>query len=82
MVGMALIAPGRRTRFAALKERMPDIIGMVYGAALLTFLAAFIEAFWSASRTPPIEMKYAVGIGLWVLTWSYLAFTGRREEKA
>jgi uncharacterized membrane protein SpoIIM required for sporulation len=77
MLGMALIAPGRQTRFAAVKSRMPDIIGVVYGAALLTFLAAFIEAFWSASRVPPVEVKYAVGIGLWVLTLAYFIFVGR-----
>ena len=76
MVGMALVAPGRQARFAALKVRMPDIIGLVYGAALLTFLAAFIEAFWSASRLPPVEIKYAVGIALWVITLAYLALTG------
>jgi uncharacterized membrane protein SpoIIM required for sporulation len=77
MLGMALIAPGRQTRFAAVKSRMPDIIGVVYGAALLTFLAAFIEAFWSASRVPPVQVKYAVGIGLWVVTLAYFVFVGR-----
>jgi uncharacterized membrane protein SpoIIM required for sporulation len=80
MVGMALIAPGRRGRFAALKAKMPDIIGLVYGASLLTFLAAFIEAFWSASRLPPVEIKYAVGIALWVITLSYLGLTGRARK--
>lgn len=77
MLGMALIAPGRQTRFAAVKSLMPDIIGVVYGAALLTFLAAFIEAFWSASRVPPVQVKYAVGIGLWVVTLAYFIFVGR-----
>ena len=80
MLGMAMIAPGRQTRFAAVKLRMPDIIGLVYGAALLTFLAAFIEAFWSASRVPPVQVKYAVGIGLWVLTLAYFMFVGRGGE--
>jgi uncharacterized membrane protein SpoIIM required for sporulation len=79
MLGMPLISPGRLSRFAAVKERLPDIIGIVYGAALLTFLAAFIEAFWSASRLPPVEVKYAVGIILWIVTLSYLAFAGRRS---
>jgi hypothetical protein len=61
---------------------MADIIGLVYGAALLTFLAAFIEAFWSASRLPPVELKYAVGIGLWVVTIAYLSLTGRGGNDA
>jgi len=76
MVGMSLLAPGRQRRFAALKSRMPDIIGLVYGAALLTFLAAFVEAFWSSSRIPPVEIKYAVGVALWIITLAYLALTG------
>jgi uncharacterized membrane protein SpoIIM required for sporulation len=82
MLGMALIAPGRQTRFAAVKSRMPDIIGVVYGAALLTFLAAFIEAFWSASRVPPVQVKYAVGIALWVVTLAYFIFVGRGGDAA
>ncbi len=80
MVGVCLIAPGRRGRFAALRANMPDIIGLVYGASLLTFLAAFIEAFWSASRLPPVEVKYAVGIFLWIITLSYLMLTGRARK--
>ncbi len=80
MVGMALIAPGRRGRFAALRANMSDIIGLVYGASLFTFLAAFIEAFWSASRLPPVEVKYAVGIFLWIVTLSYLVLTGRARK--
>lgn len=82
MVGMALVAPGRERRFTALKKRMPDIIGMVYGAALLTFMAAPIEAFWSSSRVIPVEIKYVVGIALWVITLSYLAFTGKDSARA
>jgi hypothetical protein len=42
-----------------------------------SFLAAFIEAFWSASRVPPVQVKYAVGIGLWVVTLAYFVFVGR-----
>ena len=79
MLGMALVAPGRQTRFAAVKSRMPAIIGVVYGAALLTFLAAFIEAFWSASRVPPVQVKYVVGLALWAVTLAYFIFVGRGD---
>lgn len=82
MVGMCLIAPGQRTRFDALKAKMPDIIGLVYGAALLTFFAAFIEGFWSASRLPPVEIKYAVGVILWIVTIAYFVIPGRKEYRA
>ncbi len=78
MLGMPLIAPGRQTRFAAVKTRLPEIMGMVYGAALLIFLAAFIEGFWSASRVPSPMVKYGVGIVMWLVTFAYLGFAGRR----
>jgi uncharacterized membrane protein SpoIIM required for sporulation len=79
MLGMALIAPGRQTRFGAVKSRLPEIMGMIYGAAVLIFLAAFIEGFWSASRLPSSNVKYAVGIVMWLVTFSYLGFAGRRK---
>jgi uncharacterized membrane protein SpoIIM required for sporulation len=82
MLGMALIAPGRLGRFASVKSRLPDIMGLVYGAALLTFLAAFIEAFWSSSRVPPATVKYIMGGVMWSLTLAYFAWLGRGARHA
>ena len=76
-LGYALIAPGRKTRLEALKASTPDAVGILYGAATMIFLAAFIEGFWSASRIPPVEVKYTVGILLWLLMLSYFVFAGR-----
>jgi uncharacterized membrane protein SpoIIM required for sporulation len=78
-LGHALIAPGRRTRIDALKFAARDAVRILYGAATMTFLAAFVEAFWSASRVPPVEIKYAVGIFGWLIVVSYLCFAGRRR---
>jgi len=79
-LGLALIAPGNRSRIAALKENAGVAVRLVYGAAMLTFLAAFVEAFWSPSRDIPFEIKIGVGIFMWLLTWSYLLFAGRRRH--
>jgi uncharacterized membrane protein SpoIIM required for sporulation len=76
-LGMALVAPGNRSRLAALKDNARVAVGLVYGAALLTFLAAFIEAFWSPGRDVPFEIKIGVGIFMWLLTWAYLLIAGR-----
>ena len=76
-LGMALIAPGNRSRLAALKDNAHVAVGLVYGAAILTFLAAFIEAFWSPGRDVPFEIKIGVGIFMWLLTWAYLLIAGR-----
>ncbi len=76
-LGYALIAPGRKTRLESLKASTPDAVGILYGAATMIFIAAFIEGFWSASRLPPVELKYAVGILLWFLMLTYFVFAGR-----
>jgi uncharacterized membrane protein SpoIIM required for sporulation len=81
-IGLALIAPGNRSRVAALKAAAAVAVRLLYGAALLTFLAAFIEAFWSPERSIPFEIKIGAGIFLWVLTWSYLLLAGRNRDAA
>lgn len=81
-LGMALIAPGNRGRVAALKENAGIAVRLVYGAAMLTFLAAFIEAFWSPIRDVPFDIKIGIGAFMWLLTWSYLLFAGRQHRAA
>ena len=78
-VGYALVAPGRFRRLLAL-QRSAIVAGkLLAGAALLTFLAAFIEAFWSPERGIPSMVKYGFGLALWLLTWSYLMLAGKRH---
>jgi uncharacterized membrane protein SpoIIM required for sporulation len=79
-LGYALIAPGLRTRLDALKTASHDAVRILYGAAAMTFMAAFIEAFWSASRVPPVTVKYAFGIAGWVLVIAYFWLAGRRRK--
>lgn len=81
-LGLALIAPGDRSRLAALKASAATAGSLVAGAALLTFLAAFVEAFWSPNRGVPVEIKYGVGIALWLLTCGYLMLAGKRRRAA
>ncbi len=76
-LSLALLAPGNRSRLAALKDGAREAVGLLYGAAGLTFLAAFIEAFWSPNRSVPFEIKIGIGIALWCLTWAYLLLAGR-----
>jgi uncharacterized membrane protein SpoIIM required for sporulation len=81
-LGQALVAPGLRTRRAALRENAKIAIQLLLGAATLTFLAAFIEAFWSAERAFSIHQKYGVGITLWCVTLAYLIFAGKERNAA
>jgi hypothetical protein len=53
------------------------MLPMVVGAALLTTIAAFFEAFWSAMPGLDPAIKYAVGGTAWVLVLAYFTLAGR-----
>lgn len=76
-IGHALVAPGRRTRGAALRAAGRPAAILVYGAAILTVCAAVIEAFWSSRVSIPFEVKLLFGIMLGIVTIVFLAFGGR-----
>lgn len=76
-LGQALVFPGEESRIAALKSAAKGAAGLLAGAAGLTFLAAFIEAFWSPNREVPFAIKVGFGVFFWALTWGYLLLVGR-----
>lgn len=79
-LGLGLIHPGRRRRGEALKEAGRRGARLLMGAALLTFVAAGFEGFWSANAVVPWKAKVAVGLAFWFLLLAYFAFAGRRER--
>ncbi|EGV19157.1 stage II sporulation protein M [Thiocapsa marina] len=81
LLGQALLAPGQRTRLAALRANARDAVILVGGAALMLVSAAVIEAFWSAGPAPS-GLKYGVGVLGWVLVAVYLALAGRAGDDA
>jgi len=78
-LGFALLSPGRKTRLQSLKDAARNGVALVYGAALLDVLAAFLEAFWSSSALVSASVKFAVGGSLWALLGAYLLLAGRRH---
>jgi uncharacterized membrane protein SpoIIM required for sporulation len=70
-IGMALIAPGRRTRGRALVDA--GVIGakLVLGVFAMLVFAAFIEAYWSSIEWMPSPVKFGFGALLWsaILLW-------------
>lgn len=76
-LGLALIRPGRLTRGLALQQASQYMFPVLVGAALMTFLAAFIEAFWSASPAVPVMVKYIVGGLCWLSIIIFFMFAGR-----
>lgn len=78
-LGSALVAPGNRTRKAALVEAARPAIRIMYGAALMFLLAAFLEGFWSPLKLVSAQIKYATGLMLWVAVFAYFSLGGRRR---
>lgn len=77
-LGSALLAPGRKQRLRALADAARIAVQMMYGAALMLLIAAFVEAYWSSSAAIPATAKFAVGAVLWVGVLLYLIAGGRR----
>ena len=80
-MGYALIAPGSVSRLTALTRSARVAIRVLCGAALMTLLAAFVEAFWSPLPTLPVALKYSVGGALWLLLLTYFLFAGRTRAE-
>lgn len=74
ILGKSLLLPGPMRRLDALRFHMNDAVHLLVAGMLLLFMAAFVEAFWSPLRAIPVTVKYAVGIGLWLLVLGYLGW--------
>ena len=77
-LGVSIVVPGTRSRKAALMEAARPAVRLMYGAALMFVIAAFIEGFWSPLATIPAGGKYALGVLMWALVIAYFLLAGRR----
>jgi uncharacterized membrane protein SpoIIM required for sporulation len=82
MLGHALLAPGRRSRLAALADAARRAIVIVYGMTGMFVVAAALEAFWSSARWVPADVKFAVGGACWLAVVAYFALQGRARAAA
>ncbi len=78
MLGWSVVAPGGRTRRAALEAAGRDAVVLVSGAAVMLFIAAGIEAYWSGSSAPAM-VKRGVGLGMFALVTLFLVLVGRDD---
>lgn len=78
-LGWSLVAPGRRSRAAALREAGAACLPLLYAIIAMLLVAAVLEAFWSSSRWVSPGTKFAVGGALWLFVALWLAFGGRRR---
>lgn len=76
-LGWALVVTEGRTVTASLLRAAPTLFRLVLGTALLLFVAAAIEGFWSASPVPR-PLKFAFGAVQCTIVAAWLLFGGRR----
>ena len=77
-LGLALLAPGSLSRGRSLLLAGRTAIRILYGAAGMLVIAAFLEAFWSP-MPQPAATKYGIGAILWLSVFVYLTFAGRPD---
>ena len=75
-LGLALVAPGARTRLAALRDAARQSLPILAGAGLMLVVAAGIEAFWSP-RILPAPVKLSAGAASWAIVIGWLSLSGR-----
>lgn len=78
-LGFALLAPGARSRKAALVGDGAIAFRLVGGAAFMFFAAAVVEGFWSPLQFGEPWIKYAVGVLLAVAVLAYFVGAGRSD---
>jgi uncharacterized membrane protein SpoIIM required for sporulation len=76
-MGWSLIAPGPYKRSDALKMGARAAVLLVFGSTGLFLVAAVVEAFWSASVSIPVAVKYVAGGLLWLLVTLYFSLARR-----
>ncbi|MBY0573021.1 MAG: stage II sporulation protein M [Undibacterium sp.] len=76
-LGLALLHPGRLSRRHAVHAASGRMFPIIVGAAVMTFIAAFFEAFWSANPTFSDSTKYIVAAICWTSVLGFLIFSGR-----
>lgn len=81
MLGSAVLAPGRRTRRAALVERGGAALSVLGGSAALLVVAGVVEGFYSPSSLPAAA-KFAFGAASAALLVLYFAVAGRTSPTA
>ena len=79
-IGHSLLAPGRRSRVAALVVATQESAVILYGVTVLLIIAAAVEAFWSSARWLNPTIKYSVAAVCWAAVLGYLFIQGRRAR--
>jgi len=81
LLGYRFFVTNGLSRGASIKKAGRDALPIIAGSALMLFIAAVIEAFWSSRHMLPFTLRIGAGIGVWLLVLSYFLFAGREYAK-
>lgn len=76
-LGWSMVVTEGRTFVGSMRRAAPVLYRLILGTALLLFVAAAIEGFWSASPVPR-PVKFGFGLVQWGIVGAWLFFGGRR----
>ncbi|GMO50608.1 MAG: stage II sporulation protein M [Termitinemataceae bacterium] len=79
ILGYSFFFPHGMTRTASLSRCGKNCVPLIGGAAVLTTLAAVVEAFWSSRHEIPAIFHYIAGAFFWILLILYFIFCGRKN---
>ncbi|MDR2109847.1 MAG: stage II sporulation protein M [Spirochaetaceae bacterium] len=79
LLGYRLFVTRGLSREASLRAAGKTAVPLIAGSALLLFLAAVVEAFWSSRHEIDPVIHYAAGIAGWVCLALYFIFAGRKK---
>lgn len=79
-LGLTLLHPQRLSRRHALYQASVRVFPILIGAAILTFIAAFFEAFFCANAAIPANVKYITGTICWAGLILFFCFAGRQRS--
>jgi len=80
-LGYRFFITNGKSRGASIKRAGQDVMPIIAGSALMLFIAAAIEAFWSSKHTFPLKLRIGAGIIVWLLVLSYFLFAGRAAKE-
>ena len=80
ILGYSLFVTKGLTRRASLRIAGKTAIPLITGSAILLFIAAVIEAFWSSQHQLPEIVRYGAGATGWISLFLYFIFAGRRKQ--
>ena len=80
ILGFRLFFTRGHSRQTSLKIAGETALPLIAGAAVMLFIAAGIEAFWSSRHELPLYIRYGAGATGWILMILYFCLAGRGKR--